>query len=281
MNDNPLLPLVEDVLARDGLTIPIFNKIALELQKLMREREYSLSDITKVILKDPGLASDVLKMANSSFYAGLAPAKTVQDATVRLGAKTIYNLVTAVTQKELYRSKRKELDRWMKPLWSHSLGVAFSSRWVAIQAGMRPSAEECFMAGLLHDIGKLVILRGVEELYASGKLKEDSPPDLIGHALETVHTVQGEQFMTRMNMPDLYSRVAGRHHDPDAGADGGVLSVVRLVNLACRKAGVGLKQDPEIDLFSSLEAKTLSLEENVLEDLQERLREYVGVLQQL
>ena len=142
MHGNTLANLVEDTLEAEDVSIPIFNKVALELQQLIRKGDFSLEDISKIIQKDPGLVSDVLKIANSSFYAGMNPAKTVNEATVRLGARTIFNLVTAVTQKQLYRSRKKNLNRWMKPMWTHSLGVAFASRWVCRELRMNQVTEE-------------------------------------------------------------------------------------------------------------------------------------------
>jgi HD-like signal output (HDOD) protein len=196
-----------------------------------------------------------------------------------LGAKTIFNLVTAVTQKELYRSKKKRFERWMKPLWSHSLGVAFASRWIALQGGMRQLSEESFMAGLLHDTGKLVILRAIED-HASD-LPEDVPGTLIDQTLDQIHPALGEQLMRRMNLPDIYCRVAALHHHPDGGKDKDILSVVRLVNLACRKSGIGLKKDPEIELAASSEAAALELDGEVLDELQLKLVQYMDVLERL
>lgn len=124
MDEKSLVELIEETLDRKEIELPIFNPVALKIQQLIARVDYELNEIAKIIHRDQGLASDVLKIANSVSYAGVKPVKTIHEATVRLGATTIFNLVTAVTQKQLYRARRKEYEHWTTPLWSHALGVA-------------------------------------------------------------------------------------------------------------------------------------------------------------
>jgi HD-like signal output (HDOD) protein len=276
-----LFGLIDERLDQEDVSIPIFNKVAIEMQQLITKGDYSLEDISRIIRKDPGLAADVLKIANSSFYSGLNPARTINEAAVRLGARTIFNLVTAVTQKQLYRSRKKAFDRWMNPLWSHALGVAFASGWTSRQLGMNQLIEESFMAGLLHDVGKLVVLRIIEDL-------EDSLPDggqdseeLVKEALDRLHTIHGERAMRTMNMPDVYCRVVGMHHDEDASGERDVLAVVRLVNLTCQNIGIGLKRNPDLNLLATPEARTLKAGQPMLDEMGSKLQEYMSLMPHL
>jgi putative nucleotidyltransferase with HDIG domain len=281
MDQEAIRSRIEKGLDRDDVTLPIFNQVALEMQRLITSGNYSLSDIGKVVMRDPGLVSDVLKMANSSFYGGLTPAKTVHEASVRLGAKSIYNLVTALTQKQLYRSKKKAFQTWMKPLWSHALGVAFSSRWLSRHVGLQAQMDEAFMAGLLHDVGKLYVLRVVEDVEK--ELGETLPvdADFISSIMNERHPDVGERYMMRLNMPEVYCQVAGRHHDAEVSPKPSILNVVRLVNLACNREGIGLKKHPEIQLEASPEAMALKVGPELVEELSQKLKDYIASLTQL
>jgi HD-like signal output (HDOD) protein len=276
MLEKHYVELIEKAVHREDISLPIFNQVAIRLQQLLTRGDYSLADISKIIHRDQGLASDVLKMANAAFYAGLKPAKTIQDATVRLGARTIYNLVTAVTQKQLYRARKREFDQWMKPLWSHSLGVAFASRWLSLHLGKPKIMEESFMAGLLHDIGKLFLLKVIEDLDKFQPLHEkEASESLIDEILRAMHAQYGERLMKRMNMPEIYCYVARMHHDPEIEADNLILNMVRLGNLACHKIGIGINHNPELILATTPEATAVGATELLLDELHAKLEEYM------
>jgi len=213
-------------------------------------------------------------MANSVFYAGVKPVKTIQEATVRLGGKTIFNLATAVTQKQLYRAHKKKYDYWATPLWSHALGVGYAARWLSRHLGMDQFVDEAFMAGLLHDIGKLLLLKVIEDLDGAEVTQEDFSKDLVDDILETMHTYHGQRLMRRMNIPNVYCDVAGMHHDPEVSAEDSILNLVRLGNLACRKVGIGLKHDPELLLETTSEVINLNVTDRALDGLHVRLEEY-------
>jgi HD-like signal output (HDOD) protein len=274
MDEKSLIDLVEDRLDRKDLDLPIFNQVALKLQQQITKGDYSLADIAKIIYRDQGLASDVLKIANSVFYSGIRPAKTIQDATVRLGTKAIYNLVTAVTQKQLYRTRNKKYGRWATPLWSHSLGVAIAARWLSLNLRRRQLAEEAFMAGLLHDIGKLILLKVLEDLDDPKTTPGGISADLVDEILENMHAYHGERYLRRINIPDVYSEVAGMHHDPGIDPENVIMNVTRLGNLACRKLGIGLKHQPELRLDTTTEAINLNANDHILDGVLEQLKEY-------
>jgi len=246
----------------------------LKLQQQITKGDYSLADIAKIIYRDQGLASDVLKIANSVFYSGIRPAKTIQDATVRLGTKAIYNLVTALTQKQLYRTRNKKYGRWATPLWSHSLGAAIAARWLSLNLRRRQLAEEAFMAGLLHDIGKLILLKVLEDLDDPKTTPGGISADLVDEILETMHAYHGERYLRRINIPDVYSEVAGMHHDPGIDPENVIMNVTRLGNLACRKLGIGLKHQPELRLDTTTEAINLNANDHILDGVLEQLKEY-------
>lgn len=272
-DDRPLIELITDKLERGDLELPVFSKVALDLQHLIAKEEYGLGEVAQLVERDQALASKVLKAANTSFYTGLEKAKTIREATVRLGARSVISLVTLATQKKLYRSRIKEFNQLMNALWRHALCVATGSRWLSLNLGFNHAIEENFLAGLLHDIGKLLLLKTVEDLLINKKIPPGLSIVLIYDIIDTFHTSLGEKLMKNMNMPEKYTDVVARHHEADLTPENISMNVVRLSNLTSHKIGCGPKNIPDLMLSTTPEAMNLMIKDIQLAELQVELEE--------
>ncbi len=76
----------------------------------------------------------------------------------------------------------------MQSLWRHSVGCAVSAQWIANRSGLAAKAQEAFTAGLLHDIGKLLILTTTGEIKRAGTIKQNPSDDLLGEVMDNYHT---------------------------------------------------------------------------------------------
>jgi HD-like signal output (HDOD) protein len=276
----PLVQLIEERLYKGGIDLPVFHSVVLELQQLLTTKDYLASEVVSIIQKDQALAADVLKLANSSFYTGLKTIKTIQDAFVRLGAQSVFNLVTVTTQKQAYRSRRKELAGFMKPLWRHALATGIGSRWLASRLGLEKYAEEVFLAGLLHDIGKLFLVKVIEDLEES-EVPEGSLSDtLVKELLAEMHCTHGERLMQYLNMPEDYCLVVRKHHDPIVSEDSVALHMVRLANWTCHRLGIGMRSEPGIMLSTLPEAIKLMAIDLLLAELQVHIEEQMNLLRE-
>jgi HD-like signal output (HDOD) protein len=274
MAQGSIIEFVKERLDQGALELPVFNAVAVKVQQMLAAGDCSAKTIAEAIQRDQALASHVLKVANAPFYAGLNPVKTIRDAIVRLGDKSIANMVMMVTQKQSYFSRNRDLQRLMSPLWSHALGVAVGSRWLALHLGLERLAEEAFMAGLLHDIGKLLLLRIVEDLQHDESIEVNVSGSVVQDILEAMHTAQGEILMRHLNMPESYCQVVARHHDPTLSEKSLLVNLIRLVNLTCHKLGIGLKSDPGLMLSTTPEAINVMAADLILAELQVKLEEY-------
>lgn len=279
MEDKPLMQLIEERLEQGKVDLPIFHSVMLELQPHLSAEDYSINEVVLAIRKDQALASAILKMANSSFYAGLKTVKTIQDAVVRLGAKRISNLVSVITQRQAYVSASREVGGMMEALWRHALGTAVAVRWLATRLGFDRLGEEGFMAALLHDVGKLFLLKVIEDLQKNHEKLKSIPSNLMDDVLETMHCTQGERLMRQFNMPEEYCRVVAMHHSETVSGDDIVLNLVRLANITCHKLGIGLRHDPGIMLSTSREAASLMVNDLMLAELQVQIEEQMAAIQ--
>lgn len=263
-----LVDLINDLLAGDQVDVPVFHAVAIRLQQVLHKQQFSIDEVCQLIVSDQGLSSQVLRVSNSAFYSGLSKVTNIREAIVRLGSQEVANIAMLATQEDVYRSTNPLFSKTMQILWQHALGCAVASKWLAGKVGYASMAQEAFLAGLLHDVGKLFLLKVVEELIASHRLTIQISPALITEVLNSMHVERGYALMQRWNMPELYGDIVRDHHLPDPPPGNTLLAIVRLANLCCNKLNVGLRPDPELVLFATAEAQFLGAKEIVLAELE-------------
>ncbi|KAB0666230.1 HDOD domain-containing protein [Oryzomonas japonica] len=264
----PLVELIRDRLAGDLRGLPVFHSVAVKLQQMLVSRDFRIEEVIRLINEDQSLASQVLRMGNSSFYTGLSKVATIKDAVVRLGAQEIANLVMMASQAEQYKSGDPVLDNFLQKLWDHALSCATGATWLASKAGYASLATEAFMGGLLHDIGKLAIIKALDEILQAGGTKATISEILINEILDTMHEDVGNRLMLSWSLPEIYCSIAVNHHNTEYDGNDILLVIVRLANLACRKVGKALTPDPAVALFGAPEAQFLGIKEIALAELE-------------
>jgi putative nucleotidyltransferase with HDIG domain len=180
----------------------------------------------------------------------------------------------------VYKSDDLLFRNTMAVLWRHSLGCAIASKWLAGKVGYGSQAQEAFMAGLLHDIGKLFLLKVIEELKRTGKLVLTISPALISEVLNSMHADQGFALMQKLNMPEIYCDIVRDHHLENVPPTT-LLSIVKLVNLSCNKLNIGMHPNPETVLFTTNEAQFLGAKEIVLAELELVIEDAVTMMQKV
>lgn len=251
-----------------GVTLPVLSPLAFELQKLVADPNYSVADVERLILSDQSLAAEVLRAANSPFFGGLAAAMTVRAAIVRLGTEEIVRLVLLATERGKYSVKDPALRTLVADLWRHAGGCAFGAHWLARRLGYVECEEQCFLAGLLHDAGKLLLVRTLDEMRSSGAIAAAAPPAVLAEVLQTAHAEQGRRLLSGWNLPSVYAHIAGDHHAPTFDRGDAVMMMVRLANTACHKLGVGMIHDPSINLAGFDEAIQLGTDDVTLAEME-------------
>ena len=276
MSDKSLKTLIEEQFESNSLQLPVFNQVALELQRMKHSDAVSMDDIAQVIMKDQSLASRILRVANSSFYGGLNKVDTVSRAVVRLGMDRVTNLAMVASQLLAHSAKVKIIADHLPDLWCRSFSCALGGRWLAEHSGNQGRAEEAFLAGLLHDIGELFLLKVLEKLAQEKEQPLDLNEPLMMEILDAMHAQMGYRLMMKWELPDSYARVARDHH-ADAVDEADVLLVItRLMDMACHKLGIGQPAEPEIVLAATVEAQSLGLKDIKLAELEVMLEDAVA-----
>ncbi len=251
----------------DKVTLPVFSSAALKIQQELTKSEPEIQVIEQIITADQSLSTQVLKIANSSFYRGIAEVKTVRTAMMRLGMKEIQQIVLMVTTKKHFQGRNKQIRIVMKKLWQHSVGCGYASAWLAKRHDFGVETSHAFFAGLFHDVGMLFILMVIEHI------KQKKPMIQLTHALlmeamEKLHTSQGYKLLIKWNMPEQFCIVARDHHLLELDSKNVLLTLTRMSNLICHKLGIGLYKDDSLILPATAEATLLNLSEIDLAELE-------------
>jgi putative nucleotidyltransferase with HDIG domain len=276
-NTMSLVDIIHEYLVSEELQLPVFHHVALRLQDMLAKDDYNLQQVATLIMEDQYLASQVLRVANSAFFSGLSKASTIKDAIVRLGAKQLLSIVMLATQKSNYHSQSKILNVYMQDLWKHALGCAMGAKWLAEKIGYSNLAQEAFLGGLLHDIGKLFLLKLLEDIHASDKYDVTLSKALVTEVLKSMHAEQGYTLLQKWNIPDLYCHIVRDHQKEAYNTSDVLLSMVRVVNLTCKKLGIGMQHDPSIILEATPEALHLGVSDLLLAELEIAIEDGLGL----
>jgi len=259
---------VRQRMASGDVELPVFDGAAIELHREAHDNRMDAQGICRLLERDATLVSEVLRMSNSSFFGGLQEVRTLRDACVRLGVRQVAAIVFSISQKRLYSSSSGPFRSRFEALWQHASRVSIGARWLAERSGHRPQSDEAFIAGLLHDIGKLSSLRAIEQIVReTGKADGPTADDAwIDAALTHLSLEQGVRLLEHWNMPSLYIDIATRVHDEPQAGDPPVLAMVRLADRACSMDGPG-DAAPRSDASQATDAGLLDLDEIIVAKL--------------
>ena len=276
MSEKSLKDLIEERFEADSLQLPVFNPVALELQKLKQSDTASMNQIANLIMKDQSLVSHLLRLANSSFYGGLKQVETVSAAVVRLGMNRVASLAMLASLLLVSKARVKAVSACLPALWSRTFVCATGGRWLAEQTGYKALAEEAFLTGLLHDIGELFLLKVLERLAEDRSHPLPLTESLVSEILEAMHQEMGYRLMVKWELPESYARVARDHHAREFDENDSLLIITRLLDIVCHKLGIGQTADPDIVLAATPEAQALGLKEIKLAQLEILLEDAVA-----
>ena len=268
-----LVEYINEYLSNGQVELPVSSIAGLRLEQELSKDDANFRDIEKIIVCDQALTAQVLKVANSAFYSGLQKVSSIRDAAMRLGALEVANIVTMITQRQVFRAKDPFICELLEKLWQHSVACAVGAQWLARSGNFQSLLNESFLGGLLHDIGKLFLLKGIEDIKLSRKLNFQLNNQMVNQSMTDLHTEYGYSLLKRWNFPESYCQLAHEHHLEKYDHSNDLLVIIRMTNQACRKMGIGLDQDSTIILASTTEANLLGLSEVSIAELEVKLED--------
>ena len=233
-----------------------------------------IKSVEKVIGMDQSLVSKLIKISNSALFGGMNRVESLQQALTRLGAKTTKGLVLSASMQTYFLKGNPGMQTWGPFLWQHAAECGLAARRIAVAAGYDDS-EKAFVGGLLHDIGKLVLLLVSADSYRQiQNLKKREA--ITDHAAErevigTDHTEIGERLMEKWKMPaSAKVCVKYHHHIENAGEAMPLAAITAYANHLSHLHGTQLQWFvPDPEAISDALAGTLKLSHDANEALVE------------
>jgi len=257
-------PVCENQLLRSLDRLPPFSPILNRLLATLAQEDVSFANLSEVIEKDTVLAGNVLRLVNSALYGLPGSVNSVRHAVAILGMVKLRNVVMSLSISRMWRNVRTP-EGWSSARFNlHSVATAILSDLLA-QRLPAPYPEGAFVAGLMHDIGKLLIgialpgefgmIRARFEL--GGCSLEECEREVLG----TTHAAVSGAALQKWNLPSPIQRAVTFHHTPDQ-ANHGQLDLSHVVHAADQ-----LAIDLGHGLAASCEAQQGKLSEQTLENL--------------
>jgi HD-like signal output (HDOD) protein len=224
--------------------IPMLPAMAHHVVDLALDPEVSATRITNVVSKDPVLATRVIQLANSAFSAPATEITSISEAVVRMGTGPVRNVVTAACLSSL-AADPKIYGKHGRNHIDHSIGTAYLTWLLADRADEPP--DEAFLYGLLHDIGKLVILKLVRDCVNFGVATPSEEETMA--VLRDMHAPIGGYVLQQWGMPKSLHAPIVHHHDPSAATERSSAAMVAYVaNRLAHRYGFGC----EVEEFDPL-----------------------------
>ncbi|MFZ5506301.1 MAG: HDOD domain-containing protein [Pseudomonadota bacterium] len=224
-----------DPLDLERIELPPLPEVVAELLSMMGQDSLHGAYLARVVSRDPVLAGATLKLANSSFFGLAGRIGGMQDAIVLIGVNAVRNMLLILGMRNALKPASDRFDT--HGFWLHALETAAAARELARARGL--CGDEAFLAGLMHDLGKLLIactapaqlVRIDAHRQAEGGTYAEAEAEVGG----VDHECAGDLLARAWALPDVLARAMSRHHAPSAD-DADLAHVVHLANLLAHLA---------------------------------------------
>jgi putative nucleotidyltransferase with HDIG domain len=277
---DPLAVRLEREIRAGHVILPVLPQIAIEVQDLIA-RDADAVALVRAIEREPAVAAGLLKYANAAVYAGLREVTDLQQAVMRLGLASVRETVMSIAAGAVFKADHPAQRQLFQTIWLHSLTTAIAARRLAAFASV--PKETAFLAGLLHDIGRIVVLRGIATLRARYPRDFVVPEHTIGEFTDALHCRMGEVLCQAWNIPADLRDAVTRHHEPHLTEPADALAaLVQVADLMAAKVGAGVHPDRDIKLLDRPSAVTLQLSDvriaSLLVDLEDEREAMMAIL---
>ena len=223
----------------DLYEVPTLPTVVLQALRVMQDTNSDARAVERVIVHDLALSAKILRVANSAFFGFSRRVGTIADAVRVLGFTNVQGMIISVGAFDTFRTERLNLMEF----WKHSIATATAARFLSPR--VRCSPDEAFMAGILHDIGKLIFAVQAETAYQRVlELRQATAMNSLEAErtlFEFTHPEVGEMVAERWDLPARHVAAIAHHHDPAEAGDERVFCT--LIGLADQAAHAALMTD--------------------------------------
>ncbi len=243
--------------------LPTLPAIVTRIMQMTVSETTTAGEIARLISQDAVLSAEVLRLVNSAYYSLRQPVTTIERAIVVLGFNRIKSLVLTASVVDLWENAATQKGFDLTAFWEHSLGVAVACETIAKASGLAPP-EDAFVAGLFHDLGKVVLDQFMGNVFAAVLQKVETRGTLIRRAeidvMGFAHDRIGEWLLAEWNIPDIIVLGVANHHLPElAGEARAMAHIINLGDIITRALLVGSGGDSGMPELSESTWKFMGL----------------------
>lgn len=261
-----------EILSRSEL-IPALPDLVLRVVNLLNRPETEPEELERHIRYDQALVAKLLSMVNSPFYGVMRKITTVSDAIMVLGFRGVRSLVLASSAAKHMSREFPAYGFLPRGLWFHALTTATAARTIAkeIRLGMGP-AEELFVAGLLHDVGKMLVQPYLTE---AGVEKFNPNENMIDREREITgidHTEAGALVCAKWNLSKELQTLVKDHHGADPSTEPSRdAAVIRIANQFARELGHGYCAEFHVARYDDADFRTAGISQDQWTEMRPRI----------
>jgi putative nucleotidyltransferase with HDIG domain len=271
-----LLRIIEEELQ----DLPPLPAVVTRVLQTVNDPTTSAGDLYRIISADQAISGKILRLVNSSYYGFPRKITTITHAVVILGFNTVRNLATSLGVFNAFDgARRTALNR--DEFWAHSLATGVAASLIARRKNISAkAAEEVFVGGLLHDMGKLFLDQYFPDQYAIAvklaKAANISIWDSEKTALGIGHVMVGKRISEKWNLPPALTSMIALHHQPNYAKDFfDIVAVIHTADFLVRKIGIGAAGDDQIPVIAPEVQQWLAFTPAVWDSLeQETVRKF-------
>jgi putative nucleotidyltransferase with HDIG domain len=263
--------------------IPAMPEVAQKVMHMLGDPRTTNTSLGQALSSDMSMASRVLQMANSPFFGTRQKISSVSQAIFILGHSALRSLIITVCTKGIFKNP----GLMEKKIWEHSLGTAVGARLLAKKTGLM-DADEAFLGGLLHDVGRMILAvvyrneyQLIFEKFYNGRMANEMVLDAEKQEFGYDHAEIGSRVITKWRLPNVLGRVCRRHHvvNPqllEQEENPNAVAIVGLANRMAHRLGLGgASPDDTFDIETTLFNKQLKIDaETVLVLMAEMMKNF-------
>jgi HD-like signal output (HDOD) protein len=212
------------------------------LTEVINHPRSSIEDITRVISEDQGLTARLLKLANSPLFGYFSRIDSIGKAATIIGTQQLQAMALAVSVMEVFTGIPENLVN-MKTFWQHSIACGITARALAIYR-REANVERVFAAGILHDVGRLVICTTMPKLFTglliAGREEKALLFRMEKESLGFTHAEVGGRLLEKWRIPASIAEPVACHHSPDMARKFPLeAAFIHLADIICKSLGLG------------------------------------------
>ncbi len=259
----------------EKLDLPSMPDIIFKIQEAMSKDETTFKDLANLIINDQNITSKLISLSNSAFYKGSKSCETVEDSILRVGLTEAKEICFLLSNRGLYALQDQRFEEDLQRLSNHSIACGFAARMIA-EHHKKDDPFSCFTLGVLHDIGRLALIR----IFADAFKNEGLDIPFLHQIINKLHNRMGALLLESMGFPSKFQQILLKHHQDfkDYSGQEKELPIIVVANMLANKLGYHSDTPLETDILTTNAAEQTQMDQALINKVDNGLTQYFEML---